>query len=169
SKRISRAFTIENDVYTTGASSVLARVASFSMIKKISWFFPRSKTALRFHILILLSCSILLVAQEKKEKEPKGEKKNTENMIKVEGSVHCGRPEPAYSIEVPDRSGHALMLTHRKCTWTDPMVVLGAKTKDGVSVDFVERMEGTLHIQGFEVNTLDNGEHLTIRTMSQVL
>src|SRR5256885_6391481 len=114
------------------------------MIKKMFRFLPRSKTALRFHVSILLSCSILLAAQEKKkEKEPKGEKEYSGNMLKVEGAVHCNKPDPAYSIEVPDRSGHALMLAHRKCMWTEPIEIFGAKAKDGVSVDFTERMEGT--------------------------
>jgi len=90
-------------------------------------------------------------------------------LTKAEGRMHCSKPEPAYSIEVPDRSGHALMLAHRKCTWTEPMTVFGAKTKKGISVDFTERMEGALHMHGFEVDTLDNGEKLTLRMMTQIL
>jgi hypothetical protein len=46
---------------------------------------------------------------------------------------------------------------------------MGAKTKDGVAVSFTEKMEGTLHAHGFEVDTLDNGEKLTMQSMGQVL
>jgi hypothetical protein len=93
----------------------------------------------------------------------------TGKLVKVEGAVHCAKPDPEYSIDVPDRSGHSLMIGQRKCTWTDPMVILDAKTKDGVAVNFTEKMEGSLHSHGFEVDTLDNGEKLTMRTMNQVV
>jgi hypothetical protein len=131
-----------------------------------------SLTVLRSLLLVLVSISISVVAQEKekqKEKEPKGEAESAGKLVKVEGSVHCDKPDPAYAIEVPDRSGHALMLTHRRCTWTQPLAILDAKTKDGVAVNFTEKMEGTLHMHGFEVDTLDDGEKLTMRTMGQVL
>jgi hypothetical protein len=118
-------------------------------------------------VLFLISFSIPLAAQKK---EPgKGEASGTGNLPKVEGTVHCDKPDPAYSIEVPDRSGHALMIAQRKCTWTKPLVVLDAKTKVGVAVSFTEKMEGSLHMQGYEVDTLDNGEKLTMRNMTQIL
>jgi hypothetical protein len=49
------------------------------------------------------------------------------------------------------------------------MTVMGAKTKDGVAVSFAEKSEGMLHVNGFETDTLDNGEKLTWKTMGQVL
>jgi hypothetical protein len=61
------------------------------------------------------------------------------------------------------------MISKRKCNWTEPMVIMGAKTKDGAAVSFTEKMEGTLHVHGFEVDTLDNGEKLTWQSMGQVL
>ncbi|MGA8540168.1 MAG: hypothetical protein WB566_11765 [Terriglobales bacterium] len=91
------------------------------------------------------------------------------SLIKVEGKVRCEKSAPEYSIEVPDRPGHALTIAQRKCTWTEPLMILGAKTKDGVAVSFIERMEGTLHIHGFETDTLDNGEKVTWQSMGQVL
>jgi hypothetical protein len=42
-------------------------------------------------------------------------------------------------------------------------------TKDGVAVSFTEKMEGTLHTHGFEVDTLDSGEKLTWQSMGQLL
>jgi hypothetical protein len=110
------------------------------------------------------------MAQEKpKEKELKTEAGSAGKLVNVEGSVHCDKPDPAYAIEVPDRPGHTLMLAHRKCTWTEPLAILDAKTKDGAAVNFTEKMEGTLHMHGFEVDTLDDGERITMRTMGQVL
>jgi hypothetical protein len=118
-------------------------------------------------VLFLISFSIPLAAQEKEQR--KGESGPTGNLVKVEGTVHCAAPDPAYSIEVPDRSGHALMIAQRKCTWTKPLVILDAKTKVGEAVSFTERMEGSLHMHGYEVDTLDNGEKLTMRNMTQIL
>jgi len=126
------------------------------------------------HILYLLSLlaafSISTTAQDKdKDDKEKESKKGNPNFVKVEGKVRCDKPDPAYSIEVPDRPGHALMITKRKCTWTEPMSFMGAKTKDGVAVAFAEKSEGMLHVNGFETDTLDNGEKLTWKTLGQVL
>jgi hypothetical protein len=118
-------------------------------------------------VLFLISFSISLVAQEKET--GKGEAGRSGKLVKVEGTVHCDKPDPAYSIEVPDRPGHALMIAQRKCTWAKPLVILEAKTKTGVAVEYTEKMEGTLHLHGYEVDTLDNGEKLTMRNMAQIL
>jgi hypothetical protein len=137
-------------------------------------FRPRSR--FRYVFLPLLALSILVAAQDKDkdrdEKEDKNEKKKTASsahMVKVEGDLRCDKPETEHSIEVPDRPEHVLTLTRRKCNWTEPMTVLGAKTKDGVAVDFIEQMEGGLHVHGFETDTLDNGEKITWQSMGQVL
>jgi hypothetical protein len=123
-------------------------------------------------VLVLFSFSALVLAQEtQKEKardSDQAEPGLTGNTVKVNGSVHCSKPDPVDVIEVPDRSGHALMLSHRKCVWSAPLVILDAKTKNGISVIFTEKMEGTLHMHGYEVDTLDSGDTVTMRTMCQV-
>src|ERR1700732_87332 len=137
----------------------------------------RSRPQFHYLSLLLLALSVSLTAQDKDKDKDKGKEKEPKkadasvggNFVKVEGKVRCDKPDPAYSIEVPDRPGHVLMISKRKCNWTEPMVVMGAKTKDGVAVSFTEKMEGTLHVHGFEVDTLDNGEKLTWQSMGQVL
>ncbi len=120
--------------------------------------------------LLLVALSVLATAQDKdKDDKEKESKKGNPNFVKVEGKVRCEKPDPAYSIEVPDRPGHALMIARRKCTWTEPMLILGAKTKEGVAVGYSEKSEGMLHVSGFETDTLDNGEKLTWKSMGQVL
>src|SRR5271157_3020784 len=127
---------------------------------------------LPYLLLFLFALSVLATAQDEdksKEKESKkAEASGGGKFVKVEGKVRCDKPDPAYSIEVPDRPGHALLLAKRKCTWTEPMVVMGAKSKDGVAVEFPEKMEGTLHAHGFEVDTFDNGEKVTWQSMGTV-
>jgi hypothetical protein len=120
--------------------------------------------------LLLVAFSILMTAQDRdKDDKEKESKKGNPNFVKVEGKVRCDKPDPAYSIDVPDRPGHALMISRRKCMWTEPMLILGAKTKDGVAVGYSEKGEGMLHVSGFETDTLDNGEKLTWKSMGQVL
>jgi hypothetical protein len=128
-----------------------------------------------YFFLLLVALSVM-TAQNKddtdKDKEDKESKKVASggaNLVKVEGKVRCGRPDPEHSIEVPDRPGHALTIAKRKCTWTEPLLIMGAKTRDGVAVSFTEKMEGTQHIHGFETDTFDDGEKITWQTMGQVL
>jgi hypothetical protein len=123
----------------------------------------------------LLALCILAIAQDKgrdndkdRDKEKESKKGNT-NFVKVEGKVRCDRPDTEHSIEVPDRPGHVLMIAKRKCTWEEPMLIIGAKTKDGVAVGFTEKMEGALHTHTFEVDTLDSGEKITMHTNGQIL
>jgi hypothetical protein len=140
-----------------------------------------TKSTSRFHcslrmkalrwLFLLVIFSIALIAQEKDKDKLAGKdakEKPAPGQVKVEGKVHCGKPEPAHSLDVPDRSGHALMIEQRKCSWSEPLTILDGKTKDGVAVSFTEKMEGSLHHHGFEVDTLSDGEKLTMQTMSQI-
>jgi hypothetical protein len=130
----------------------------------------RSHTQIFSLFLLLVALSVLTTAQDKdKDDKEKESKKANTNFVSVEGKVRCDKPDPAYSIEVPDRPGHALMIARRKCTWTEPMLIMGAKTKEGVAVGYAEKSEGMLHVSGFETDTLDNGEKLTWKSMGQVL
>ena len=93
-----------------------------------------SRSYLLCFVLFLISLFIPLAAQEREKEPGKGKAGGNDNMIKVEGTLQCDKPDPAYAIEVPDRPGHALTISQRKCTWTKPLVVAGAKTKDGAPV-----------------------------------
>ena len=120
-------------------------------------------------ILLIVFTSVSLSAQSK-DPDKTNEKNTgdlTGNLVNVEATVHCNKAEPKYSLEVPDRPGHSLMINQRKCTWTKPLKILDAQTKDGVFVGFTETMEDVQHQHGFEVDTLNNGEKLTMRTMGQ--
>ncbi|MFZ0798032.1 MAG: hypothetical protein WCA13_11695 [Terriglobales bacterium] len=84
--------------------------------------------------LLLVAFSTLTTAEDKEEDKEKDDrekesKKENPNFAKVEGKVRCDKPESAYSIEVLDRPGHALTIAKRKCTWTEPILILGAKNQ----------------------------------------
>lgn len=130
---------------------------------------------LLFPILFVITFSLLLTAQEsagekEREKEKKADKKSAaaSDMVNIKGSLRCDKPSPSYSIDVPDREGHSLIVEKRNCSWIEPMVILGTKTKDGVWVTFIERMEGRLHPHSFETDSLEGGERITMQTTGQV-
>ena len=138
--------------------------------------FPHFIFLLLIAFSVLATAHNLALAQNKNDKDTdkdKDAKKSAVaggvNLIKVKGKVRCNKPDPDHSIEVPDRPGHALVISRRQCSWTEPMVIMGAKTKDGVAVSFSEKMEGTLHSHGFETDTLDDGEKLTWQSRGQFL
>lgn len=126
-------------------------------------------------LLFVIAFSILLAGQEsarekEKEKEKAAGKKSAASpeLVDLKGSLRCDKPSPSYSIDVPDREGHSLIIEKRNCSWTEPMVILGTKTKDGVWVTFIERMEGRLHPHSFETDKLEGGEKITMQTTGQV-
>ena len=134
-----------------------------------------SRAPLHLLLLLFIAFSISLTAQgseKEKEKEKEQEKphKNSAGLefVKVKGSLRCDKPEKAYSIDVPDRAGHSLLITHRKCTWTQPMEILGTKTTGGEWDEFSERMEGKLHPHSYEVDTMADGEKVTFQTEGQI-
>jgi hypothetical protein len=134
-----------------------------------------SQAGLYFSFLVCVYAGVFCVslaaqeAGEKQQSKEAREKNAGSELVKISGSIRCEKPMPSYSIEVPDRPGHSLMIEQRKCAWTEPWVILGAKAKDGVRVTFVERMDGALHPQGYETDTLEDGDTITMKTMSQVL
>jgi hypothetical protein len=133
----------------------------------------RSRNPLRVLFLLFLALSIAGFAQDKDDQDKdkgkdKDAKKSGISYIKLGGQARCEKPEPMHSIEVPDRPGHVLWLGKRKCSWTEPMELMGAKSKDGIAIDFSEEMENVLHEHGFQVDTFDNGEKVTMQTVGQV-
>jgi len=128
-----------------------------------------------FLLLFVLAFSFSLAAQDSAREKEKGKEKEagkknnaSTNLVKIAGSVRCEKANPYHALEVPDRPGHALIIEQRKCTWAEPLEILGGKTKEGIWVAFLERMEGNLHPHSYEIDTLDDGEKITMQTMGHV-
>src|SRR4029077_2856695 len=49
---------------------------------------------------------------------------------KITGTLSCGKPDPAYAIEVGDRTGHSVSISKFACTWTTPMEYGEVQSKD---------------------------------------
>lgn len=77
---------------------------------------------------------------------------------KVTGTAQCGKPDPQHLIPVGDRPDHSLGVEQIKCTWTKPMEIEGAKSKDGVSTATDDISGSTVRTRGFHVSTMDSGD-----------
>ncbi len=82
---------------------------------------------------------------------------------KISGTISCGKPDPAYAIEVPDRAGHSISLAKFACNWTKPMEIEGLKTKDGVDVGMDDGSGLKLHGSGYHMSNMSNGDKIFVR------
>ncbi|PYU45909.1 MAG: hypothetical protein DMG53_13305 [Acidobacteria bacterium] len=76
---------------------------------------------------------------------------------KISGTMQCNKPEPAYSIEVGDRPGHAMLLVKESCAWTGPDIG-GEKTKDHSVIGSLEVTATRTAASGIGVATMESGD-----------
>lgn len=81
---------------------------------------------------------------------------------KVSGTVSCGAPDPAYSVDAGDRPGHSLQLTKTPCTWSTPMQIEGESTKDGYDVSTGDASGEKARSSGYHVSTMSNGDKIFV-------
>jgi len=81
---------------------------------------------------------------------------------KISGTVSCGAPDPAYSVEAGDRPGHTLSLTKSSCTWSTPMQIEGEKTKEGSDVTSGDASGEKSRSIGYHVSTMTNGDKIFV-------
>jgi hypothetical protein len=77
---------------------------------------------------------------------------------KISGTAQFGKPDPQHMVPVGDRPDHSLGVEQLKCTWTKPMEIEGAKSKDGVSTETVDISGNSARARGFHVSTVDSGD-----------
>jgi hypothetical protein len=77
---------------------------------------------------------------------------------KISGTAQFGKPDPQHMIPVGDLPDHTLGVEQLKCTWTKPMEIEGAKSKDGVSTETVDIRGNTVRAHGIHVSTVDGGD-----------
>ncbi len=87
---------------------------------------------------------------------------------KIAGSIDCDKSEPRHAIPVPDRQGFALIIGQNKCTWTKPVAIKGAQTKDFTNTGFSEVMGPSAHTTGLGVSTYDSGDKTFTRATGSV-
>jgi len=77
---------------------------------------------------------------------------------KVSGTLQCGKPDPQQVIPVGDRPDHSLEVEQDKCTWSKPMEIEGAKSKDGVGTWTNDISGNSVRVRGYHVTTMDSGD-----------
>ncbi len=82
---------------------------------------------------------------------------------KITGDGKCGKPDQQQSIDVGDRTGHALTLVKFSCTWTTPLEMAGLKSKDYTGTVSSDVSGGKSQDRGYVVITMDNGDKAFIR------
>jgi hypothetical protein len=70
---------------------------------------------------------------------------------KFSGTLHCNKPDPAYSIPVGDQPGHVFGLQKERCTWTG-LEIAGTQAKDWEGVGFA-------NFRGAHAETRGGGGH----------
>ena len=81
---------------------------------------------------------------------------------KFTGKAHCAKGDPAYTIDVGDKPGHALAMRKAACTWSDGAID-GVAVKTGADAATTEVSGTTARDNGFHTATLENGDKFTVR------
>jgi hypothetical protein len=82
---------------------------------------------------------------------------------KLAGKVHCDKADPNSTIEVGDKSNHAMYARKAACTWDGSQEIAGLKTKSGVDVATGEMNGSMMHDSGYHTATMDNGDKYVVR------
>ena len=83
---------------------------------------------------------------------------------KISGTVKCGKPDQFQKIDIGDKPGHALAVSQAKCTWTKPVDIAGAQTKDDLGTDSMDITESGAQTHGYVVGTLTSGDKIYVQT-----
>src|SRR5215471_3446783 len=86
---------------------------------------------------------------------------------KVSGTVKCGKPDQFQKIDVGDKPGHAFVISQGKCTWTKPVPVGDAQTKDDLGTDSIEINGNTAQTHGYVIGTLTSGDKIYVHTQGK--
>ena len=82
---------------------------------------------------------------------------------KTSGTIECSKADPAHMIEVGDKPNHSMGVSKSTCTWSKPMEIAGAKTKDGFSVASDDTTGSKSSSHGIHVSTMDSGDKMYVR------
>jgi hypothetical protein len=77
---------------------------------------------------------------------------------KFSGILECGKPEPTYSINIPDREGYSLAIGQNKCIWTKPFAIEGLASKSNVQTESDEVMGDTTKNIAYGFTVFSNGD-----------
>jgi hypothetical protein len=81
---------------------------------------------------------------------------------RVAGTMECGKPS-RNAVEVGDEPNHMLAVGKSACTWSKPMTLGGAATKDGSSSVLADVRGDAAADHGYHVGTVAGGDKFFVR------
>ena len=82
---------------------------------------------------------------------------------RIDFTIRCGQPDKSYTIPIPDDPGHALTLSHAKCTYTRGGEVAGLTPQAGEDTITAEATGNRNECTGTFIVTFSNGDKLFYR------
>lgn len=82
---------------------------------------------------------------------------------RVSGIARCGKRDRELSMDVGDQPNHSFVLEQGRCTWTKPLEIAGAKSKDAFYTMFSESIGPAVRDLGYLTGTMDSGDKCTVR------
>jgi hypothetical protein len=86
----------------------------------------------------------------------------------VSGTLQCGKADPAYTIPVGDRPGHAFAISKVKCAWTQAPEIAGTQAKEHEYTAFADVSGGRGRNRSAAVGTMANGDKYFTSTQGMV-
>ena len=83
------------------------------------------------------------------------------------GTSHCGKPDPAHSVEVGDRPDHVYSIVRVHCDWVKPLRMGDAQMTEDQLTGFSEITGNAGADHGNVVGSLSNGDKVYVRTQGK--
>lgn len=87
---------------------------------------------------------------------------------KISGTSKCGKPDPAYALELGDRPNHVFAMSKGSCTWDKPLEIAGIENKGYEDVVLTEAFGARGRMNGFVVSSFANGDKTFVRARGKV-
>jgi hypothetical protein len=88
---------------------------------------------------------------------------------KIAWSDSCGKPDPDYTVPVPDPASHSFNLGQTKCHATKPVEIGGDKGKEAVSTYITDSSGEKGREHGIYVLTLESGDKVSAAFQGNVM
>ena len=85
---------------------------------------------------------------------------------KFSGTLECGKADPTYTIQIPDREGYSFEIGQNKCTWTKPFAIAGLESKNNVQTASDEVTGNTIKAIAYGFTQFSNGDKAFHRGVS---
>jgi hypothetical protein len=79
---------------------------------------------------------------------------------RIGGSLECASPSFHQAIPVGDRANHTMVLSQRRCQWSQPMRILGTFSGSDVLSLFTDARGDRVSDRGYDTMVMSNGDKI---------